>query len=86
MTSAKFEYSLLIGQGLNHRSLMLEMSHVRSALCTLKITSSDETPNLKKYPLTNPKKNRNCLSENLFDSTTILSSLWVVVKMHFRLQ
>ena len=35
MTGAKFEYSSLISQGLNHRSLMLVMSHVRSALCTL---------------------------------------------------
>ena len=35
MTGAKFEYSSLIGQGSNHRSLMLVTSHVRSALCTL---------------------------------------------------
>ena len=32
---AKFEYSSLIGQGSNHRSLMLVTSHVRSARCTL---------------------------------------------------
>ena len=32
---AKFEYSSLIGQGLNHQSLLLVTSHVRSALCTL---------------------------------------------------
>ena len=37
---AKFEYSSLIGQGSNHRSLMLVTSHVRSALCTLTATLS----------------------------------------------
>ena len=35
MTKAKFEYSLLIGQDSNRRSLMLLTSQVRSALCTL---------------------------------------------------
>ena len=33
---AKFEYSSLIGQCSNHRSLMLITWHVRLALCTLK--------------------------------------------------
>ena len=36
MWPAKFEYSSLIGQGSNHRSLMLVTWHVRSALCTSK--------------------------------------------------
>ena len=31
----KFEYSSLISQGSNHRSLLLVTSHIRSALCTL---------------------------------------------------
>ena len=35
VTGAKFEYSSLIGQGSNYRSLMLVTSHVRLAFYTL---------------------------------------------------